>query len=1272
MFNFRKKRRQRVSFSLALGLIAVVYLTIMSFASTTQVAFADDPILPEGEKPGGLPAQGSCGVDDLGHYVKFTTGGVDGTYDATATGGNGGTITANYTQDSDGNGDTGTFLLNSVELNGEPLLVAEVIGGIANYNPIWTFMPGILPPTPLLATLSDKNFSQFALCVYDAIGPFSLTKTVDSGSGSFTFDVVCASPSGEVLLNDTVTLDVTAGTPVTYEVFGNVPIGATCTATETSADPDIYDNDGPKSATVAGVEGAGVTINNTLKVGSLQINKSLDDGGSGFDGDFSISYSCTDGSSGTVDVTPGTPVTINNIEAGAQCTISETLSDPPAGYSWSDVVITPNPAIVTAGGIVEVTVANELTRDTGTLAISKSLADGSEPYDGAFTISYLCTLDGADDISGSVDVAAGGSATVEDIPTGYECVVTETTLPDVPGYSWSDPVITPALIVIDEDGGTFDVSVVNNLTRDTGTLAISKSLADGSEPYDGAFTISYLCTLDGADDISGSVDVAAGGSATVEDIPTGYECVVTETTLPDVPGYSWSDPVITPALIVIDEDGGTFDVSVVNNLTRDTGTLAISKSLADGSEPYDGAFTISYLCTLDGADDISGSVDVAAGGSATVEDIPTGYECVVTETTLPDVPGYSWSDPVITPALIVIDEDGGTFDVSVVNNLTRDTGTLAISKSLADGSEPYDGAFTISYLCTLDGADDISGSVDVAAGGSATVEDIPTGYECVVTETTLPDVPGYSWSDPVITPALIVIDEDGGTFDVSVVNNLTRDTGTLAISKSLADGSEPYDGAFTISYLCTLDGADDISGSVDVAAGGSATVEDIPTGYECVVTETTLPDVPGYSWSDPVITPALIVIDEDGGTFDVSVVNNLTRDTGTLAISKSLADGSEPYDGAFTISYLCTLDGADDISGSVDVAAGGSATVEDIPTGYECVVTETTLPDVPGYSWSDPVITPALIVIDEDGGTFDVSVVNNLTLIPPQVTIDKQVRELPDGEWMDDLGEVFVGTQLEYRFIVENIGEAPLVNVTVTDPLLGELLFGDPDHIFCSYASLPVGGSEVCGPFGPISAEYDYGMSVTNTATVEGCAEADPTVCDDDDDDSTYTALYWGFTPGFWKNHGPHAPSGHDAWQYTDFNIDDEIGEIFDIPGPACDLRLEDETTLMDALNFRGGPKEHGAAQILLRAGVSALLNASIHEGDHLHAAAVEYWDADLGRHVLADLAADPTIIYYPYTSQGVIDAINTALASCDRTTMLTLAAELDGYNNGIHDINWD
>jgi len=71
----------------------------------------------------------------------------------------------------------------------------------------------------------------------------------------------------------------------------------------------------------------------------------------------------------------------------------------------------------------------------------------------------------------------------------------------------------------------------------------------------------------------------------------------------------------------------------------------------------------------------------------------------------------------------------------------------------------------------------------------------------------------------------------------------------------------------------------------------------------------------------------------------------------------------------------------------------------------------------------------------------------------------------------------------------------------------------------------------------------------------------------------------------------------------------------------------------MQALAFQGGPTVLDASKILFRAGVAGLLSSA----------------ANIG---------------YPLSPQQVINEVNTALASCDRATILTEARRLDGFNN--------
>lgn len=120
-----------------------------------------------------------------------------------------------------------------------------------------------------------------------------------------------------------------------------------------------------------------------------------------------------------------------------------------------------------------------------------------------------------------------------------------------------------------------------------------------------------------------------------------------------------------------------------------------------------------------------------------------------------------------------------------------------------------------------------------------------------------------------------------------------------------------------------------------------------------------------------------------------------------------------------------------------------------------------------------------------------------------------------------------------------------------------------------------------------------------------------------------------GLTPGWWKNHT-------DLWgdyYYPEFKI------RWVYPGVMPYSSLND-LSMIDALNFNGGPGIEGAARILLRAAIAAALNA------------------------------DSDYVVYPVGISQLYNSVNEALAPggdvtlADRETMLALADQLDAWNN--------
>ncbi|MDF1520865.1 MAG: hypothetical protein P1P73_10340, partial [Brevefilum sp.] len=298
------------------------------------------------------------------------------------------------------------------------------------------------------------------------------------------------------------------------------------------------------------------------------------------------------------------------------------------------------------------------------------------------------------------------------------------------------------------------------------------------------------------------------------------------------------------------------------------------------------------------------------------------------------------------------------------------------------------------------------------------------------------------------------------------------------------------------------------------------------------------------------------------------------------------------------------------------------------------------------------------------GGTVTMDVGDDITCTITNyyidITIDKQIRGYDEvlgySEWQDNLEDMFVFTDLYYRFIVTNTGEYDLKNVQVTDPVLAGLLGEEETYVFCTYETLAVGASVTCGEFGPIDAGFNDSGSICNIASVEGTARPGTDYAETvtDSDEACYVPRYWAFTPGFWKNHTSSSPSGHDAWQYTAYETTDlltdvgfELGDI-GTEQPKGINKNFNQLSLLETLRLQGGTGTVGAGEILLRAGVASLLNASFHEEFHG--------------------TVEP---YFPMTSAEVIAAVNAAIATGEPVEMLQLAAELDGYNNGYEYFDW-
>ncbi len=119
-----------------------------------------------------------------------------------------------------------------------------------------------------------------------------------------------------------------------------------------------------------------VTNNITRDRGSLRILKTVNNAdGATLPASFTMNYDCGPSQAGQVTVTPDTPAVVNDIPTGSICTVSEAALTPIAGYTWGTPVVTGSPATIGKDTTVDVTVANSITLDRGSLRILKTVSN---------------------------------------------------------------------------------------------------------------------------------------------------------------------------------------------------------------------------------------------------------------------------------------------------------------------------------------------------------------------------------------------------------------------------------------------------------------------------------------------------------------------------------------------------------------------------------------------------------------------------------------------------------------------------------------------------------------------------------------------------------------------------------------------------------------------------------------------------------------------------------------------------------------------------------
>ncbi len=195
---------------------------------------------------------------------------------------------------------------------------------------------------------------------------------------------------------------------------GNLPIGTTCSLSEGTQPPTkdaSYAWGTPtwtpsSSVTIVKNDASnvvGVVLNNPIHrvLGGFTVTKHVtgETGGYVAGTQFTVSYSCSDGSSGTLSLIDGQTATVNGLPLLTTCTLAETNkpSTKDASYVWGSETWTPSSSLTivanNSNNTVGLVLTNPLVRVEGGFTVTKHVTGETGGYvaGSTFPVDYSCS-----------------------------------------------------------------------------------------------------------------------------------------------------------------------------------------------------------------------------------------------------------------------------------------------------------------------------------------------------------------------------------------------------------------------------------------------------------------------------------------------------------------------------------------------------------------------------------------------------------------------------------------------------------------------------------------------------------------------------------------------------------------------------------------------------------------------------------------------------------------------------------------------------------------
>ena len=871
--------------------------------------------------------------------------------------------------------------------------------------------------------------------------PVTINFTLPNGKTVADFPEWTDKPAG---LNPSDTSGSVTFSEVVAGSFTNVPntfpAGTTMTFEETPpAVPNIQWNTAkttfePKTLTVQEKQQSELSVSNVAQYadGTFQVKKTIaDPKPANAPQSVKLYYQCNaDSVDGAVKANTDTELTVNTdgtlvdgavFHAGTECKVTREANADIADYGIAATGL--NTAVTIAEGKAASNIAavtNTYTKQAGTFQVKKVVAD-PKPADAPASVKlfYQCnadSVDGAVKANTDTELTANTDGTPVDgasFPVGTECKVTREADEAVVDHTVKADGLNIAVTL--KEGKVADniATVTNTYTQKIGTFQMKKLINAPAD--DAAFVapktvkFTYTCDADSVDKtvkagVATEVSVPVGDTPVDgSEFPVGTKCTVAQESEHAVAGYNSVPAGLTQPVTITEGTVANNIATVTNTYTKQVGSFSVTKVVT--ADPTiidlnpDHEYSFSYVCTKDGAEVAKGELKVNGDNTVKSPDIPVGASCTVTEdeaSARGAVDNAVLDVKVSGPAVIT---ENTTTPVTVTNKYTRATSSFTVKKKVEGLPDPGAKEFSFLYKCVY-GEDIKAGEIKVKGNGETTVEDVPAGSECTVTENV--DAAKQDGYTLVVDNAEQKFDQGTQPTTVLFTNVYTKDTGSLSVTKSLKDPDGVAAGKkFNFAYACERkDPAQRKEGTFQLGAGESTTIDDIAAESTCTITEKDA-DVKGADLATFGLDSVVIV---KGKTHDVTAINDYSAWRGSVELSKALTGSGKDLaavkDKKFNVSYVCTLgtDKKEVKKGTVEVIAGTPATIDDVRYGATCEFTEDTAnAEVAGAVFDkNSSVTSATATVSSKDTAATANLVNVYN-VKGKVTLTKAVEGLAAG-----------------------------------------------------------------------------------------------------------------------------------------------------------------------------------------------------------------------------------------------------------------------------------